>query len=74
MVWSLWLQFISLDVTRRCSELETLNSNLQEKVAFLEAELISAQEISPKIRRRSSALLVASSIPLVPGNEDAFIR
>ncbi len=70
---SSWLQFINPDMTRRCTELEALNTNLQEKVAFLEAELISAQEISPKIRRRSSALLAASSIPSVPGSEETFI-
>ena len=63
-----------LESIRRCSELELLNANLQQKIAFLEAELLSAQEISPKIRRRSSTLLAASSIPSVPANEDAFIR
>lgn len=70
----LCLQYASPDITRRCSELEVLNVSLQEKIAFLEAELMSIQEISPKIRRRSSALLAASSIPIVPSNDEAFIR
>lgn len=68
------LQFVNPELTRRCSELEVLNASLQEKVIFLEAELSTAQEISPKVRRRSSALLAASSIPSVPSNDEAFIR
>ena len=58
----------------RVAELESDNAGLKQRVAKLEAELFSAQELSPKIRRRSSTLLVTSSIRWTPTNEDAFVR
>lgn len=59
---------------RRCAELELLNSSLQQQLGQLKAELFAAQEISPKVRRRSSAIFAASSVASVASNEDAFVR
>ena len=56
------------------ADLELENSTLKQRIAKLEEELFSAQDISPKIRRRSSTLLVHSSIRWTPNNEDAFVR
>lgn len=58
----------------RLAELDSENAGLKQRIIKLEAELFSAQELSPKIRRRSSTLLVSSSIRWTPSNEDAFVR
>ena len=50
------------------------NAALQQQVGRLQAELLVAQEISPAIRRRSSALLAVSSVSSAPKNEDCFVR
>ena len=60
--------------SNQIEELESENSGLKQRIAKLEQELFSAQEISPKIRRRSSTLLVHSTIRWSRNNDDAFIR
>ena len=59
---------------KMAADLESENTALKQRIAKLEQELFSAQDISPKIRRRSSTLLVHSSIRWTPNNEDAFVR
>lgn len=64
----------SITDATRLEELERDNSRLKQKISKLERELFNAHDVSPKIRRRSSTLLVASSINWTPSNDDAFVR